>query len=198
MDNNYHKGELKRWNEDKGFGFIATDNSKRDVFIHVSAFKRLMSRRPMIGDMIIYQIHSDNDGKKRAVNARIEGVAEAKPKLGSKRIKQQNSRKSKRVREHSGRKLFVNTFSIILLIYLAFFVYNKVTEVDQAPDIPKAGIISAPLKQRNVANYSCNGKIYCSEMTSCEEATYYQRHCPGTKMDGDGDGVPCESQWCSW
>ncbi|WP_374012942.1 excalibur calcium-binding domain-containing protein [Pseudoxanthomonas koreensis] len=23
------------------------------------------------------------------------------------------------------------------------------------------------------------------------------RHCPGTKMDGDNDGVPCETQWCS-
>ena len=45
--------------------------------------------------------------------------------------------------------------------------------------------------------YKCNGKTYCSEMTSCEEATFYQHHCPGTKMDGDGDGVPCESQWCN-
>ncbi|MCI5222285.1 MAG: hypothetical protein D3924_06325 [Candidatus Electrothrix sp. AR4] len=33
-------------------------------------------------------------------------------------------------------------------------------------------------------------------MTSCEEATFYQRNCPGTKMDGDRDGVPCEKQWC--
>ena len=42
------------------------------------------------------------------------------------------------------------------------------------------------------------GKIYCSEMTSCGEAKFYQRNCPGTKMDGDGDGIPCESQWCGW
>jgi hypothetical protein len=37
----------------------------------------------------------------------------------------------------------------------------------------------------------------CSQMTSCAEATYFIRHCPGTQMDGDGDGVPCESQWCN-
>ena len=187
MDTNFHKGQLKRWDEDKGFGFIAMENGKRDVFIHISAFKRLMSRRPKIGDVIIYQIHTDNDGKKRAVNAKIEGVAEAKPKGRSKKTKKQSSH-----------KWLINTFSSILLIFVAIFVYNKMTETKIAPSTTRAPIISAPLKQRNTANYSCNGKIYCSEMTSCEEATYYQKHCPGTKMDGDGDGVPCESQWCRW
>jgi hypothetical protein len=33
-------------------------------------------------------------------------------------------------------------------------------------------------------------------MHSCEEATWFLNHCPGTKMDGDGDGIPCERQWC--
>jgi len=47
-------------------------------------------------------------------------------------------------------------------------------------------------------NYRCDGRVWCSEMTSCDEATYFTRNCPGTKMDGDGDGIPCESQWCSW
>ena len=44
--------------------------------------------------------------------------------------------------------------------------------------------------------YECDGRVYCSEMTSCEEARWFLEHCPGTKMDGDSDGVPCESQWC--
>ncbi len=44
--------------------------------------------------------------------------------------------------------------------------------------------------------YSCQGKVYCSQMSSCEEAQFYQSNCPGTKMDGDGDGIPCEDQWC--
>jgi hypothetical protein len=34
-------------------------------------------------------------------------------------------------------------------------------------------------------------------MRSCEEATYFLRNCPNTKMDGDHDGVPCERQWCA-
>jgi hypothetical protein len=34
-------------------------------------------------------------------------------------------------------------------------------------------------------------------MSSCEEAKFYIRHCPHTKMAGDGEGVPSESQWCN-
>lgn len=43
--------------------------------------------------------------------------------------------------------------------------------------------------------YQCLGKTRCSEMTSCEEARFYLQNCPGTKMDGDHDGKPCED-WC--
>ena len=47
-----------------------------------------------------------------------------------------------------------------------------------------------------VSQYKCDGRIHCSQMTSCEEATYFLRNCPGVKMDGNNDGVPCEQQWC--
>lgn len=48
----------------------------------------------------------------------------------------------------------------------------------------------------SAAAFHCDGRTHCSEMTSCEEAMYFLRHCPGVKMDGNGDGVPCEQQWC--
>lgn len=41
--------------------------------------------------------------------------------------------------------------------------------------------------------YSCGGKTKCAQMDSCEEAYYYLRKCGLTRLDGDGDGVPCES-----
>jgi hypothetical protein len=46
------------------------------------------------------------------------------------------------------------------------------------------------------SRYRCDGRVHCSQMTSCEEATWFLQHCSGTKMDGEGDGVPCENQWC--
>jgi len=58
---------------------------------------------------------------------------------------------------------------------------------------------TSPLIETSVANnnYRCDGRIHCSQMTSCAEATWFLRNCPGTKMDGDNDGVPCEQQFCS-
>lgn len=46
------------------------------------------------------------------------------------------------------------------------------------------------------APFHCDGRTRCPQMRSCAEATYFIQHCPGTTMDGDGDGVPCEQQWC--
>ncbi|WP_308632709.1 excalibur calcium-binding domain-containing protein [Xanthomonas arboricola] len=45
-------------------------------------------------------------------------------------------------------------------------------------------------------HYSCGGRKHCSQMTSCDDATWVLRNCPDTTMDGDHDGVPCEQQWC--
>jgi hypothetical protein len=61
---------------------------------------------------------------------------------------------------------------------------------------------SAAETQRNdatsiIAKFKCDGRIYCSQMTSCEEAKFFLENCPGVKMDGDRDGVPCEKQWCN-
>jgi hypothetical protein len=70
-----------------------------------------------------------------------------------------------------------------------------------SPEVPKEEVEVFPeeelLPSETIEeNYTCSGKVYCSEMTSCEEALFYQRNCPNTKMDGDRDGIPCESQWC--
>jgi hypothetical protein len=46
------------------------------------------------------------------------------------------------------------------------------------------------------SQFKCDGRTHCSQMTSCEEATFFLQNCPGVKMDGDNDSVPCEQQWC--
>lgn len=39
----------------------------------------------------------------------------------------------------------------------------------------------------------CGSKRYCREMVSCEEATFYLQECGLSRLDGDSDGIPCES-----
>ncbi len=60
-------------------------------------------------------------------------------------------------------------------------------------------VMEKPPADRNAekAVYSCQGKTRCTEMNSCEEATFYLNHCPDVKIDGDNDGIPCERQWCN-
>jgi hypothetical protein len=41
--------------------------------------------------------------------------------------------------------------------------------------------------------FACSTKRKCSEMVSCAEARFYLKECGLTRLDGDGDGVPCES-----
>lgn len=40
---------------------------------------------------------------------------------------------------------------------------------------------------------SCDSKKYCNQMTSCDEAKFYLTQCGIKRLDGNGDGVPCES-----
>lgn len=54
----------------------------------------------------------------------------------------------------------------------------------------------APTAASVTSKFRCDGRTHCSHMTSCEEATWFLKNCPGTKMDGNNDGVPCEKQWC--
>jgi len=51
-----------------------------------------------------------------------------------------------------------------------------------------AAVVASPFK--------CDGRTYCSQMSSCAEATFFLKNCPGVKMDGNNDGIPCEKQWC--
>ncbi|PJG82140.1 cold-shock protein [Caviibacterium pharyngocola] len=42
--------------------------------------------------------------------------------------------------------------------------------------------------------YSCDDPIpYCKNMESCEQAKFYLNQCGESRLDRDGDGVPCEN-----
>lgn len=69
-----YKGRLKTWKDDRGFGFIKPDDGSKEVFLHISALKGT-SRRPTVGDTILYELATESDGKVRASNASIQGVA---------------------------------------------------------------------------------------------------------------------------
>ncbi|MDK4689679.1 thermonuclease family protein [Kingella negevensis] len=43
------------------------------------------------------------------------------------------------------------------------------------------------------SRFSCDGRRFCKQMTSCAEARFYLTQCGVSRLDKDGDGVPCEN-----
>lgn len=72
------RGTLKKWDDDRGFGFIKPDQGSKDIFLHINALPRNI-RRPKIGDIIIYELKQEKDGKFRAYKASIQGVIPVSP-----------------------------------------------------------------------------------------------------------------------
>ena len=89
---------------------------------------------------------------------------------------------------------------VLLLTALGWYGYTKyqghLARQRAAVAGAEASGTSGGVKTEGLATFKCDGRKYCSQMTSCAEATFFLKNCPGTKMDGNNDGVPCEQQWC--
>ena len=188
----YQKGTLISWNDDRGFGFIDPGNGAKTVFLHISALKK-EGRRPQEGDTIVYQLTMDNTDRVQASHAYIAGVHNQRGQrhlssgthagnVQARRIFARRSKTSKR------------RWGIVVVLIALFMLWQRRHYFSQsATTIPVEPAMSVSSQTQP---YRCEGKIHCSAMTSCEEALYYLRNCPGVEIDGDGDGIPCESQWC--
>lgn len=62
-------GKLAKWNDERGFGFIAPLQGGSEIFVHISAFPK-DTPRPRLGELLSFEIASGNDGKKRAADVR--------------------------------------------------------------------------------------------------------------------------------
>jgi cold shock CspA family protein len=172
------KGKLIRWNEERGFGFINSPSVKGDVFIHISELKH-MSRRPQINDVIYFDTITEKTGKTKAINATIEGVQQKTIRPKSNKAKNSS--------------LTSNILSIAVILGIAFAAYTTYPSWSKK----LLNSISVNSVDEDFSGFRCEGKQYCSEMTSCKEARFYLKNCPNVKVDGDNDGTPCESQWCN-
>jgi len=89
----------------------------------------------------------------------------------------------------------------------AAWVYRKYTddpallELERVARAQKRGLWALPAEQRvppwewrrkGGPDFVCGKKKYCSQMTSCAEARFQLEKCGLTRLDADGNGVPCE------
>ncbi|MBE8168690.1 MAG: DUF1294 domain-containing protein [Shewanella sp.] len=66
------KGTLVRWNEDKAYGFVQTNNGEKDIFIHKRAFINTQ-RMPKMNELISFELARDKQGRVCATQATFAG-----------------------------------------------------------------------------------------------------------------------------
>lgn len=197
-----YEGKLKRWNAERGFGFITAADGGQDIFVHVSAFAR-NGRLPTEGEALTFEVEPDRNGKRSAVGVRRPGdpAREAGPRHPEPH--RLRNHLPNHVKHSSSRDtspgFFGKLLGGLLVCALAWYGYSHYTaraaKFGSELPAPPANLFTAKLPVP--PDFKCDGRNTCSQMTSCREATLFLQNCPGTQMDGNGDGVPCEQQWCN-
>lgn len=191
-------GTLKSWNDDRGFGFISPSQGGQDIFVHISACRP--GGRPVLNEPLTFEMVINLQGKKRAVNVQ-HGNAPQPAHQPDRRHRPARLSRSGRP-SLSGLKTVVALLLVAAVGWQGYSHSQKVVLKNRASQAtgsrePAAmqPLFDQPV-QRATSSFSCDGRLHCSQMTSCAEATYFLKNCPGVKMDGDNDGVPCEEQLC--
>jgi len=68
------KGRIKKWNAEKGFGFIQPLEGGDDLFFHISAM-RDRSLLPQINQLVTFEPGTDKDNRPRAVSVILAGTS---------------------------------------------------------------------------------------------------------------------------
>ena len=119
-----------------------------------------------------------------------------------KRIVSHSRRKTKRKNESGG--FFGTIITVIIFGIIGYFVYGFIQDFLHRNELTNQPVIQETLKIANTQavnsnpnHFQCDGRKHCSQMRSLEEARWFVRNCPDTKMDSDHDGEPCEndSRW---
>ncbi|MBS0589920.1 MAG: excalibur calcium-binding domain-containing protein [Proteobacteria bacterium] len=179
-------GTLVKWNDDRGFGFIRPARGHEDIFVHISAFPK-DGRPPRTNELISYETQTGPNGKLRGVRVMQSTSLRAAPH----RVDRPPA---------SSLRWWIAGVAMVLFAVgaVAFLGYSRLVDrVSSGESItPAAAPQPQPAHLIEASSFACDGRIYCSQMRSCEEAKYFLHHCPNVKMDGDHDGIPCEDQWC--
>lgn len=121
MNQPRHEGTLKKWNDQRGFGFIAPNDGGADIFVHITAFP-VDGYLPTRGEVLTFEVEPDRNGRPSAVRVQRTGAPAAEvAKAGGRARKPRLSRSPGRAASSRSQKLIV----LVLLVVLAVFAYNR-------------------------------------------------------------------------
>lgn len=85
---------------------------------------------------------------------------------------------------------------LVIILGMAATLGESALPAVKMPNLSSIGLSmpgnSSTTPNRSTQQFRCDGRQHCSQMRSRAEAEFFLRNCPGTKMDGDHDGIPCE------
>ncbi len=121
---NKQQGHIKKWQDDKGFGFIETEAGE-SLFFHVSAFKA--QRRPEVGEQVVFTVGQDNQGRLQAKDVQELSFVQQKMAQKNSQIRQRNHKRSAQAEFEAGQKkrLFLGIGFYAVLVLLT--VMNKLS-----------------------------------------------------------------------
>lgn len=61
-------GNVKWFNTQEGFGFIAPEHGAKDIFVHISALERARMCQAEDGQSVTFDIEGGRDGRESAAN----------------------------------------------------------------------------------------------------------------------------------
>ena len=122
-------GTIKKWNKDKGYGFIDVDNQSEDVFFHISKVR--LSQPITIGQQVYFESARNDKGQLRAteVTSNVLSISEnLTSKLStrsSKKSTNSNQSSSKQINKQNNSKQKINNWSaaIFCLLGLLAVIY---------------------------------------------------------------------------
>jgi cold shock CspA family protein len=188
-------GKLDKWNDNRGFGFITPIRGGEPVFVHISAFPR-DGRRPQIGEALTFDVEPAGDGKKRAINVQRPGSRPPPMPLPPHPSGREATNRNARLRQKKRGAPIGGVVTVLVLLSVGGYAYTKFSARSSVEQLPAVSASAPPAGSLATVQYRCDGRLYCSQMTSCAEAKFFLKNCPGTRMDGNNDGIPCEKQWC--
>ena len=121
---NKQQGHIKKWQDDKGFGFIETAAGD-SVFFHIKEFKA--RRRPEVGEQVVFIVGQDNQGRLQAKDVQELSFVQQKMAQKNSQIRQRNHKRSAQAEFEAGQKkrLFLGLGFYGVLILLV--VMNKLS-----------------------------------------------------------------------
>ena len=194
-------GTLIRWNERRRFGTILIDNSETEIFAALSAFEE-DDYTPIEGQRVSFEITTGRRGRTEASHIRWASSIDHDDD------DDENFDTSATPKTRFGRPSVIPLAVLLMIAAIAtagWFGYQYwqkrqaeahqqllVDQISEKIQADRQAWKEAVNRRAPSSRFSCDGRRYCSQMTSQEEARFFLKYCPNTKLDSDRNGIPCE------